>query len=215
MIRENLKSITSGLHEGVTLVAVSKTKPVEAIMEAYEAGQRVFGENKVQEMTTKYEELPKDIKWHLLGHLQTNKVKYIVPFVDLIHSGDSTKLLSEINRQAGRQQRVVNCLIQIHIAVEETKFGMSYEEAEAFFINGHFRQYEHVNIKGLMGMASNVEDEEQIRNEFRMLKSFYDKVSLNWHKLDVLSMGMSHDYRIAVEEGSTMIRVGSAIFGLR
>lgn len=196
-------------------MAVSKTKPVEAIMEAYEAGQRVFGENKVQEMTTKYEELPKDIKWHLLGHLQTNKVKYIVPFVDLIHSGDSTKLLSEINRQAGRQQRVVNCLIQIHIAVEETKFGMSYEEAEAFFINGHFRQYEHVNIKGLMGMASNVEDEEQIRNEFRMLKSFYDKVSLNWHKLDVLSMGMSHDYRIAVEEGSTMIRVGSAIFGLR
>lgn len=215
MIRENLKSITSELHEGVTLVAVSKTKPVEAIMEAYEAGQRVFGENKVQEMTTKYEELPKDIKWHLLGHLQTNKVKYIVPFVDLIHSGDSTKLLSEINRQAGRQQRVVNCLIQIHIAVEETKFGMSYEEAEAFFSNGHFRQYEHVNIKGLMGMASNVEDEEQIRNEFKMLKSFYDKVSLNWHKLDVLSMGMSHDYRIAVEEGSTMIRVGSAIFGLR
>jgi PLP dependent protein len=214
-ITERLSAIKSTLPAHVKLVAVSKTKPNELILEVYNAGQRIFGENKVQELTGKYEELPKDIEWHLLGHLQTNKVKYVAPFVSLIHSGDSIKLLAEIDKQAKKNNRTIDCLIQLHIAQEETKFGMSYEEAEDFFRSKNFAKFPNVRIAGLMGMASNVEDEAQIRNEFRGLKNFFDKISQQYHSLEVLSMGMSHDYRIAVEEGSTMVRVGSAIFGER
>lgn len=201
------------------LIAVSKTKPIEAIQEAYEAGFKRFGENKVQEMEDKHSALPPDIEWHLIGHLQTNKVKYIAPFVSLIHSVDSLKLLAEINKQAQKVGRVIPCLLQIYIAQEETKFGLSFEEATELLNSHEFETMQNIKIVGLMGMASNTDVEEQIRQEFRALKTFFEQLKANIHKPQVqlaeLSMGMSGDYLIAIEEGSTLIRVGSAIFGGR
>ena len=186
-------------------------------MEAYNAGQRVFGENKVQEMTEKYELLPKDIEWHLIGHLQTNKVKYIAPFVHLIHSVDSLKLLNEIEKQAQKSNRVISVLLQVFIATEETKFGLDETELNDLinYVNANTEQYQHIQIAGLMGMASNTENETQIRNEFKNLKLIFEKLKTKNFKLQTLSMGMSHDYKIAAQEGSTMIRVGSLIFGER
>ena len=217
MIGANIDKIKQETGENVKLVAVSKTKPVELIMEAYNAGQLVFGENKVQEMTEKYELLPKDIEWHLIGHLQTNKVKYIAPFVHLIHSVDSLKLLNEIEKQAQKSNRVISVLLQVFIATEETKFGLDETELNDLinYVNANTEQYKHVKITGLMGMASNTENETQIRTEFKNLKLIFEKLKTKNFKLQTLSMGMSHDYKIAFEEGSTMIRVGSLIFGER
>lgn len=216
-IASNIQQIKSSLPPLVTLVAVSKTKPVEAVMEAYNAGQRAFGENKVQEMTEKYEQLPKDIEWHLIGHLQTNKVKYIAGFVHLIHSVDSVKLLAEINKQAKKNNRTIDCLLQVHIAKEESKFGLSFEEVNSIFASGEFAAFGHVRVRGLMGMATNTDNEETIRSEFRSLSQFFNEVrsEIAPPAFDILSMGMSGDYKIAIEEGSTMIRVGSTIFGSR
>lgn len=219
MISERLNEILHSLPEHVTLVAVSKTKPASAILEAYNAGQRHFGENKVQEMMDKYPQLPKDIHWHLIGHLQSNKVKYIAPFVSLIHSVDSMKLLQEINKQALKHNRVIDCLLQFHIATEETKFGLDMEEATALLDSEGFRNLHNVRIIGVMGMASFMEDEQQLRKEFGELKTIFDKLKDTWfaqeNSFSVTSMGMSGDYRIAIEEGSTMVRVGSSIFGSR
>ncbi len=218
-IIENLTKVKANLPQNVKLVAVSKTKPESMILELYNAGHKIFGENKVQELVGKYESLPKDIEWHMIGHLQTNKVKYIAPFVSLIHSVDREKLLAEINKRAKNANRVIDCLIQIHIAQEETKFGMSFEEAEEFFASGRLKNYPNVRIVGLMGMATNTPDKEQVRKEFRSLKQFFDKIKSLYYNGDdsfkEISMGMSGDYRIAVEEGSTIVRVGSLIFGAR
>lgn len=207
------------LPEDVVLVAVSKTKPAALIREAYDAGQRVFGENKVQELVDKWEVLPKDIEWHLIGHLQSNKVKYIAPFVSLIHSVDSFKLLQEINKQGQKNDRIIPCLLQFHIAQEETKFGLSFEEAEEILQSREFVEMDHVSIVGLMGMASFVENEEQVRDEFRNLHNYFAILKSNYFKYNpdfkVLSMGMSGDYKLAIEEGSTMVRVGSSLFGDR
>lgn len=201
------------------LIAVSKTYPSEILKEAYDAGQILFGENKVQEMVQKYEDLPKDIKWHLIGHLQTNKVKYIAPFVHLIHAVDSMKLLQEINKEALKNNRVISCLLQIYIANEDTKFGMSFSEATELFQNDNFKMLNNIKIEGLMGMATNTNNQDQIRSEFKSLKKFSEEMKAQIHLSNVelvhLSMGMSGDYQIALEEGSTMIRVGSAIFGNR
>jgi PLP dependent protein len=216
MIRENLKNIKKEIPANVTLVAVSKTKPNEMIMEAHEAGQKDFGENYVQELVDKQEQLPKDINWHFIGHLQSNKVKYIAPFVHLIHGVDSVKLLQEINKQALKNNRTVNCLLQIYIAQEETKFGFSFEECEAFLRSELLSQLKNVKILGFMAMASNTEDEEQIRREFNSLKKFSERTSSILPLTSyILSYGMSSDYKIAIEEGSTMIRIGSSIFGER
>jgi PLP dependent protein len=205
--------------QDVVLVAVSKTKPASLIQEAYDAGQRIFGENKVQELVDKWEVLPKDIEWHLIGHLQSNKVKYIAPFVSLIHSVDSFKLLQEINRQGEKNNRVIHCLLQFHIAQEETKFGLSFEEAEEILQSREFVEMHHISIVGLMGMASFTEDEEQVRDEFRNLNNYFMILKSNYFKYNpdfkVLSMGMSGDYALAIEEGSNMIRVGSSLFGGR
>lgn len=210
-IAENLHKIRSQLPPGVTLIAVTKTHSPEIVLEAYNAGHRIFGENKVQELTEKYEALPKDIQWHLIGHLQSNKVKYIAPFVSLIHSVDSLKLLQEINKQAIKNGRVIDCLLQIYIASEETKFGLSFEEAETLIHSKEFSELKNIRITGFMGMASNTADVNKVRSEFRSLKTFFGK-----HKQSsILSMGMSSDFTIAIEEGSTMIRVGSSIFGSR
>lgn len=218
-ITDNIIQIKSSLPDNVTLVAVSKTKPVSAIREAYDAGQRVFGENKVQEMLEKQPELPQDIEWHLIGHLQSNKVKYIAPFVTMIHGVDSFKLLQEINKQGEKNNRVIDCLLQFHIADEETKFGLTFEEAEAILQSREFVEMEHIQIRGLMGMASFVDNEEQIHDEFRNLNNYFEILKSHYFKynnsFDTLSMGMSGDYKIAIEEGSTMIRVGSSIFGGR
>lgn len=211
MIADNLNSFRSTLPKNVTLVAVSKTKPNEALLQAYEAGQLDFGENKVQELCTKAEALPKDIRWHMIGHLQRNKVKYIAPFVGLIHSVDSTRLLNEINKQAAKNKRTIDCLLQIRIADESTKFGMDYDEVEKIIQN---LSLTNVRIKGLMGMASFTDDQDQIRNEFEGLHAFYQKHQLI-QKWDTLSMGMSGDYALAIDCGSNMIRVGSRIFGAR
>jgi pyridoxal phosphate enzyme (YggS family) len=200
------------------LVAVSKTHPTEKILEAYGADQRIFGENKVQEMVAKWEVLPKDIEWHLIGHLQTNKVKYIAPFVSLIHSVDSQKLLEEINKQAKKVNRKINCLLQIHIAKEETKFGFNEQELISLLDGEIFSSLDSITLKGLMGMATLTEDKNQIRNEFRYLKHLFDQVKTRMplaKELNELSMGMSSDYKIAMEEGSTMVRIGTAIFGDR
>jgi PLP dependent protein len=203
----------------VKLVAVSKTKPVEAIREAYDAGQRIFGENKVQELERKFEALPKDIEWHLVGHLQTNKVKLIIPFITLIHSIDSLKLALEVERQAEKLDRTINVLLQVYIADEDTKFGFDYEELWEHLEEGTLSSLAHINITGLMGIATNTDELPQIREEFKRLKAFFDKVKARFFadKPDFteLSMGMSGDYHIAIEEGSTMIRVGSSIFGER
>jgi PLP dependent protein len=214
-IKDNLEKILDSLPPNVTLVAVSKTKPLELVMEAYEAGQRDFGENYVQELTDKYTELPKDIRWHFIGHLQSNKVKYIAPFVNLIHGVDSLKLLQEIDKQAKKNQRVIDCLLQIYIATEETKFGLSFEECTELLESGIFAQLKNVKIKGFMAMASNTDNEDELRKEFALLKLFYDRISANVLELSILSAGMSSDYKIAIEQGSNMIRIGSTIFGNR
>jgi PLP dependent protein len=202
----------------IKIAAVSKTKPNQDVMEAYQAGQRLFAENKVQEMVEKYESLPKDIEWHMIGHLQRNKVKQIAPFVHLIHSVDSARLLKEVNKQGAKVARTIPCLLQVHIAREESKFGFSGEELVQLFESDEIKKYENVSIKGLMGMATFTEDENIIRNEFRHLKQLFEKLK-NYEATNVnfieLSMGMSNDYLIAIEEGSTIIRVGSAIFGAR
>jgi pyridoxal phosphate enzyme (YggS family) len=203
----------------VSLIAVSKTKPVSDLQEAYDAGQRAFGENKVQELVDKYEVLPKDIEWHLIGHLQTNKVKYIAPFVHLIHAVDSLKLLMEINKHAEKNERIIDVLLQFHIAQEETKFGLSLEEAQELIESEAFQSCQHIRVVGVMGMASFVDDEQQIHREFQTLKGIFDALrSSNFKDLSYfkeISMGMSGDFQIAIEEGSTMIRVGSSIFGGR
>ena len=218
-IHQNLEHIKLALPENVTLVAISKTKPVEAILEAYSSGQRIFGENKVQEMCDKQLLLPTDIQWHIVGHLQSNKVKYIAPFVSLIHAVDSLKLLQEINKQAAKNNRIIDCLLQIYIAQEETKFGLNFEEAEQLLSSPAFQELKNVRIVGLMGMASNTDNKKQVRMEFRSLKNFFDKIKTQESRLEttytILSMGMSSDYNIAIEEGSTMVRIGSSIFGER
>lgn len=217
-IAENLQSIKSSIPAHVTLVVITKTHPVEKLMEVYHAGHKLFGENKVQEMCDKYEQLPKDIEWHLVGHLQTNKVKYIAPFVSLIHSVDSIKLLKEIDKQALKNNRIINCLLQVHIAEEETKFGLDFPEAEALLKSDELFSLKNIKITGLMGMATNTNNDEQVANEFQSLKSFFDKhknQSTFNTKLTILSMGMSADYQTAIEHGSSMIRVGSSIFGKR
>lgn len=214
-IAQNLYEFRKNIPAHVTLVAVSKTHPAEKVMEAYNAGQRIFGENKVQEMLSKYEQLPKDIQWHLIGHLQTNKVKYIASFVSLIHSVDSIKLLQEINKQALKHNRVIDCLLQIYIANEETKFGLSSQDAEQLLNSTEFNELKNIKIVGLMGMATNTDKQEQIKNEFASLSLLLQKLRTSNLKLPTLSMGMSSDYKLAIEQGSNMIRVGSTIFGER
>lgn len=214
-IKVNLEKIKTQLPNGVTLVAVSKTKPNDAILEAYEAGQRVFGENKVQEMVQKWEALPKDIEWHMIGHLQRNKVKYMAEFVSLIHGVDSLKLLKEIDKQAEKHDRVIPCLLQMHIAEEDTKFGLDEDELKALLDSSEFQQLKHVKIMGLMGMATFTDNDNQIRKEFAHLKSLFENLKLQLPEITTLSMGMSGDYTIAIEEGSTMVRIGSSIFGVR
>lgn len=218
-IQEEIKRINAGLPSTVRLVAVSKFHPVEALQEAYGAGQRIFGESKVQEMTQKYEVLPKDIEWHFIGHLQTNKIKYMAPFVSLIHGVDSYKLLAEINKQAIKAGRVIPCLLQIHIAQEETKFGFSTDECRAMLEEGAWKTLENVRIAGVMGMGTNTEDETQITQEFETLARFFqetkDKYFQDSASFKEISMGMSDDYPLAIEKGSTLIRVGSKIFGER
>ncbi|HAR71948.1 MAG TPA: YggS family pyridoxal phosphate-dependent enzyme [Flavobacteriaceae bacterium] len=213
-IQENLKIIEATIPAHVTLVAVSKTKPVEDLQEAYAAGMRDFGENKIQEMCDKYEVLPKDIRWHMIGHVQTNKVKYMAPFVHLIHGVDSLKLLKEIHKQAEKNNRVIDVLLQQFIADEETKFGLDQEEIQQI-MQEEVQHLPNVRVVGLMGMATFTEDENQIREEFRSLKSNFDSLKNNFENLTILSMGMSGDYQIAIEEGSTMVRIGSSIFGHR
>lgn len=214
-----LSSIKTDLPDHVRLVAVSKFHPVEMIEEAYHAGQRIFGENHVQEMTQKHELLPKDIEWHFIGHLQTNKVKYIAPFVSLIHSVDSFKLLKEINKQAEKSQRVISCLLQIHIAQEETKFGFSFDECRTMLQEEEWKTLTHVQLCGVMGMATFTDDVQEVRNEFRSLKKFFDEIKENYFShieaFREISMGMTDDYPIAIEEGSTLIRIGTKIFGER
>lgn len=218
-IAGEIARITRELPEGTRLVAVSKFHPASAILEAYGAGQRIFGESKVQEMDAKHDALPRDIEWHFIGHLQTNKVKYIVPYVALIHGVDSYKLLAEIDRQATRVGRVVPCLLQVHIATEESKFGFTPGECRALLDAGEWRSLVHVRISGLMGMASNTDDMAQIRAEFGTLARIFDEVRTRHFASDPafceLSMGMSHDYPLAIEAGSTLVRVGSRIFGER
>jgi hypothetical protein len=214
-ISNNLKSITAALPKGITLVAVSKTKPNEAILEAHAAGHRIFGENKVQEMTQKWDTLPKDIQWHMIGHVQTNKVKYMAPYVSLIHGVDRLKLLKEINKQAKKATRVIPCLLQVHIAEEDTKFGFDAQDLSALVHDADFLAMENVKIKGLMGMATFTDDKKQVRREFKSLKTLYDSLTDALPDMDTLSMGMSGDYEIAIEEGSNMIRIGSSIFGAR
>ena len=210
-IKANIESIQNSIEKNIQLVAVSKTKPNEFILQAYESGQRIFGENKVQELVEKSATLPDDIQWHMIGHLQSNKVKYIAPFVSLIHAVDSKKLLKEINKRAKQNDRLIHCLLQIHIAQESNKFGLNQEEAMELLA----MELTHVSIDGLMGMATFSDDTLQIRKEFKYLKTVFDKARSNHQNLSILSMGMSGDYKIAIEEGSNMIRVGSSIFGSR
>ena len=214
-IKNNLLKILDDLPQDVSLVAVSKTKTKEEIMEAYEAGQRIFGENKIQEMVLKWSELPKDIEWHMIGHVQRNKVKYMGEFVSLIHSVDSLKLLKEINKQGLKNNRKINCLLQMHIAEEQTKFGLNEGELFDLIDSVEFGNLKNITVQGLMGMATFTDDEEQIRKEFAYLNSIYLKIKYKIPEINVLSMGMSGDYKIAIEEGSTMVRIGSSIFGIR
>ncbi|MCD0473848.1 YggS family pyridoxal phosphate-dependent enzyme [Flavobacterium sp. EDS] len=217
-IASNLNTIKASLPKHVTLVAVSKTKPITDLMEAYEAGQRIFGENKIQEMTDKWEEMPKDIQWHMIGHVQTNKVKFMAPFVSLIHGVDSLKLLQEINKQALKNNRVIDCLLQIHIAEEETKFGLDEKELASLLASADFHNLKNIQIIGLMGMATFTENQNQIKKEFTHLKSIFDSLQATETvncKLNTVSMGMSGDYQLAIECGSTMVRIGSSIFGGR
>ena len=214
-IQEQLQSLRAELPRQVRLVAVSKTKPNADLERAYEAGQRIFGENKIQEMTQKWETLPKDIQWHMIGHVQTNKVKYMAPYVSLIHGVDRYKLLKEINKQGAKNNRIINCLLQMHIAQEETKFGFNQRELEEVVDNLKINPLPNIKIKGLMGMATFSENKNQIREEFKTLKQNFDWIQTQLTEVTELSMGMSGDYSIAIEEGSTMIRVGSKIFGHR
>jgi hypothetical protein len=211
--------IKKSLPPEITLVAVSKTKPIEDIIAIYHCGQKIFGENKVQELSSKYELLPKNIEWHLIGHLQTNKVKYIAPFVSLIHAVDSLKLLQEINKEAAKNNRVINCLLQIYIAKEESKFGLEYDEVEALLQGKEFTALQNIKIVGLMGMATNTSDEQIVSKEFMSLADFFKKLksseSLINHDFKIISMGMSNDYTIAIACGSNMVRIGSSIFGSR
>ncbi len=213
---EKYKAIIDELQQaGVTLVAVSKTKPAEDISALYALGQRDFGENYVQELVDKAASLPNDIRWHFIGHLQSNKVKYIAPFVQLIHGIDSLKLLTEVNKQAAKQGRVIDCLLQVHIATEETKFGLNEQELSEIAAHSATTQLTNVRVRGLMGMASFSDDAALVRNEFRSLKSLFDKYASSFGQWDILSMGMSGDYKMAMEEGSTMVRIGSLLFGER
>lgn len=219
-IKENLNTIKSQLPSHVTLVAVSKTKPVADLMEAYDVGQRIFGENKIQEMTDKWEVMPKDIEWHMIGHVQTNKVKYMAPYVSLIHGVDSLKLLQEINKQAAKNNRVIDCLLQVYIAEEESKFGLDEQELDEMLkqVQHDKENYKNIKIIGLMGMATFTENQNQIEKEFKHLKTIFDKYKkLNTEhcQLNTLSMGMSGDYQLAISCGSTMVRIGSSIFGSR
>ncbi len=215
MIQENIKELKNTLTENITLVAVSKTKPNSDILEAYNSGQRVFGENKIQEMVEKYDALPKDIKWHMIGHLQRNKVKYMAHFVDLIHGVDKLKTLKEINKQAAKHNRVIKCLLQAKIAEEDSKFGLDFTTIQDILNSQELKEMKNVSIVGLMGMATFTNDTKQINKEFKSLSTFYNQLKLQQPSFTTLSMGMSGDYKIAIENGSNMIRVGSAIFGKR
>ena len=224
-ISKNLNTIKSQLPAHVTLVAVSKTKPVADLMEAYNAGQRIFGENKIQEMTDKWEVMPKDIEWHMIGHVQTNKVKFMAPYVSLIHGVDSLKLLQEINKQAAKNNRVIDCLLQVYIAEEESKFGLDEQELEELLklVQKDKENYKNIKIVGLMGMATFTENKHQIEKEFKHLKTIFDKIAASKdviskdtiNRVSILSMGMSGDYQLAISCGSTMVRIGSSIFGSR
>lgn len=219
MIAEKLSEIKGEIPENVKLVAVSKTKPIVVLQEAYDAGQRVFGENKAQELTEKAEQLPKDIEWHMIGHLQSNKVKYIAPFVALIHAVDSLKLLKEINKQAKKNDRIIDCLLQFHIAEETSKFGLSLEKAQEILSSREFVEMENISVVGVMGMATFTSNQEQVRDEFRTLENYFNVIKSHFFKFNTafkeISMGMSGDYQLAIEEGSTMVRIGSSIFGSR
>jgi len=218
-VQTNLKKVLSGIPPHVKLVAVSKTKPVEMIQAAYDVGQRDFGENKAQDMAAKFPQLPQDIRWHFIGHLQTNKVKYIAPYVSLIHAADSLKILKEINKQAKKHDRVINCLLEFHIAAEESKFGLTMETAEDILQSEEFAQLQNIRLCGVMGMATYTTDTEQIRKEFRHLKGIFNQLKDKHFKesdhFKEISMGMSGDYLPAIEEGATLVRVGSKIFGTR
>ena len=217
-IAQHLLQIKASLPKDVTLVAVSKTKPLADLQAAYAAGQRVFGENKIHEMTDKWEQLPKDIDWHMIGHVQSNKVKYMAPYVKLIHGVDRLSLLDEINKQAAKNNRNIDCLLQVHIAQEETKFGFNEEELRKAFATNEFAAYSNINIVGLMGMASFTSDNQQVKAEFTALKSLFDSLkntAASQVNLQILSMGMSGDYELAIDCGSTMVRIGSSIFGSR
>lgn len=219
MIQENLNNVRATVPSNVTLIAVSKTKPISDLQEAYDAGQRIFGENKALEMRDKYQELPKDIQWHFIGHLQTNKIKYIAPFVTLIHAVDSLSLLEAVNKEAAKNNRIIDCLLQFHIAQEETKFGLDIEEAKSLLESEIYKNLKNIRICGVMGMATFTEDVVQVRNEFKNLKNIFETLKENYFKgndsFKEISMGMSDDYPIAIEEGTTMVRVGSKIFGAR
>ncbi len=214
-IAENIKKIKSEIPQRVTLVAISKTKPENDILEAYNIGQRIFGENKIQEMTEKGEKLPKDIKWHMVGHVQRNKVKYMAEYVDLIHAVDSLKLLKEIEKQAKKYNRTISCLLQVKIAEEDTKYGIDVDEAESILQSDAYREMTNVKVVGLMGMATLTENEEKFKKEFNYLKTIFEDLKSRYNSFSTLSMGMSGDYKIAITSGSTMIRVGSSIFGER
>ncbi|AWH74482.1 YggS family pyridoxal phosphate-dependent enzyme [Dokdonia sp. Dokd-P16] len=213
-IAENILRFRENIPSHVTLVAVSKTKPVSDLMEAYETGQRIFGENKIQEMTDKWEEMPKDIQWHMIGHVQTNKVKYMAPYVSLIHAVDRLKLIKEVNKQAEANDRVIDILIQIKIAREDSKFGMAVQDAVKLFEENTLENYPHVNVVGLMGMATFTDDQDQVAAEFELLEGLFLRFRESAN-LTILSSGMSGDYKLAIDKGSTMIRVGSSIFGAR
>lgn len=219
MIKENLNIVRATVPSNVTLIAVSKTKPVSDLQEAYDAGQRIFGENKALEMRDKHQALPDDIQWHFIGHLQTNKIKYIAPFVTLIHAIDSLSLLESVNKEAAKNNRVIDCLLQFHIAQEETKFGLDLEEARAMLESESYKKLKNINICGVMGMATFTDDAAQVRNEFKSLKNIFKTLKENYfvgnESFMEISMGMSDDYPIAIEEGATMVRVGSKIFGAR
>jgi len=214
-IAQNLKEIKQSLPDKVTLVAVSKTKPITDLMIAYEAGQRIFGENKIQEMTQKWETMPKDIEWHMIGHVQRNKVKYMAEYVSLVHGVDSLRLLREINKQAKKHERVIDCLLQMHIAEEDTKFGLDENELQEIMASAELAELENIRIIGLMGMATFTENTVQVKREFKALKAYFEKTKDTFPHCDILSMGMSGDYQMAIVEGSTMVRIGSSIFGAR
>ncbi|KAA1247052.1 YggS family pyridoxal phosphate-dependent enzyme [Aquimarina sp. RZ0] len=214
-IEKNLHYIRKTIPGEVMLVAVSKTKPIADLAKAYDAGQRIFGENKIQEMTQKWEEMPKDVLWHMIGHVQTNKVKYMAPYVDTIHAVDSLKLLREINKQASKNKRIINCLLQMKIAEEDSKFGLNKNDIVKLLNTQEVKMFTNIRIKGFMGMATFTEDQEQIKNEFKSIHSLFKETKTDFPEINTLSIGMSGDYRLAIDCGSTMVRIGSSIFGTR